>query len=171
LSSRNRIIKLNVAFEPSRDAAIGASGYGGVLWRAVFDSLYSVAGDYLQGPEGVFFVASQRQLQPTLCVQSSNVITIERPCLTTSGGYSGFVADAAESIIVGWPALLTAGTARITGALPEAHFGYWTAFLPILPIAPQVADVMIDELGRRFVVGSTQMSGLGWRLSMRQIDG
>jgi hypothetical protein len=171
LGTRNRVIKLNVAFEPSRDAALGAPGYGGVLWRGVFDSLYSDAGDYLRGPDGIFFIASQLPLQPALCVRTSNLVTLERACPAISGGYSGFVADTAETLIAGWPALLTAGNVHLSGTLPEAYFGNWTGFFPILPIAPQVADIVGDDLGRRFVVGAAQLSVLGWRLAMRQVDG
>jgi hypothetical protein len=171
LGARNRVIKLNAALEPARDAAAAAAGYGGALWRAVFDSLYSAAGDYLQGPGGVFFVASQVPLQPALCVRTSNVVTLARAWPAMGGGYSGFVADDSNSVIVGWPALLTAGGLRMNGTLPEAYFGNWTAFLPVMPIVPQVADILLDDLGRRFVVGAAQTSVLGWRLAMRQIDG
>jgi len=168
LGTRNRVIKLNAVLEPSRD---GTNGYGGVLWRAVFDTLYSREGDYLQGPEGIFFIASQINLQPALCVRTSNAVTLARACPAVSGSYSGFVADTANVVLAGWPALLTAGATRISGTLPEAHFGNWTAFFPTLPIVPQVADILTDDLERRFIVGTAQLSVLGWRLALRQVDG
>jgi hypothetical protein len=169
--SSNRIIKLSAAFIPNNGIATGATGYAGVLWRGVFDSLYTLPGDYLQGAESSFFIAAQRPMQPILCIETSNIITINRPQVNFSCSYSGFVAGNAQQMILGWPALLMTAAAKIAGTLPESHFGSWTAFMPILPSAPQVADIITDDMGRCFVVASAQLCDLGWRLAMRQVDG
>ena len=169
--SSNRIIRLCAAFVPISGIAVGATGYAGILWRGVFDSHYTLPGDYLQGTDGRFFIASQWPAQPVLCVQPGNVITINRPQINVGGSYSGFVASTAQQLIAGWPALIIAAGGKIAGTLPESHFGNWIAFLPELPNTPQVADVVTDDLGRCFVVAAAQRSDLGWRLAMRQVDG
>jgi hypothetical protein len=171
LSSRNRVIRLYATLVPSGGTATGINGYGSILWRGVFDSSYTLPGDYLIGPDASFFIASQWTGQPILCVQTHNIVTIYRSQTAVSGSYSGFVVSAAQEVVLGWPTLLVASTARIAGTLPEAHFGNWIAFLPTLPTSLQVADVVSDDLGRQFIVAAAQSSGLGWRLILRQVDG
>jgi len=171
LSSRNRIIKLRAAFVPSRVTATGINGYAGILWKGVFDSSYTLPGDYMIGQAASFFIASQWPTQPILCVQTGNNVTIYRPQPAVSGSYSGYVVSAAQELITGWPTLLIAATARIPGTLPETHFGNWVAYLPALPTPLQVADIVADDLGRQFIVAAAQCSKLGWRLILRQVDG
>lgn len=169
--SSNRIIKLCAAFLPVSGTATGSIGYAGLLWRGIFDSLYTRPGDFLQGPDATFFVASQWPAQPVLCIQTGNIVTINRPQVSVNDSYSGFIPSAAQQLISGWPALLTAAGGRIAGTLPESQFCNWTAFLPALPHPPQVADIITDDLGRCFVIAAAQPSDLGWRLAMRQVDG
>jgi hypothetical protein len=171
LNTRNRVIKLCAAFVPSVGAGAGINGYGSILWRGVFDSSYTLPGDYLVGPAVSFFIASQWATQPILCVQTGNIVTVNRSRATVSGSYSGFVVSTAQEVVAGWPALLIAVAAKIQGALPETHFGNWVAFLPTLPSPLQVADIVIDDLGRQFIVAAAQSSNLGWRLALRQVDG
>jgi hypothetical protein len=171
VASRNRVIKLTARFTPGNAGAPGVLGYGGVLWRGTFDSLYTKPGYYLVDNDATFFVASQWSLQPIQCIRTTDTITIARTQMTPPGAYSGFVSELAQQIIVSWPACLMANSTHIGGGLPEASFGNWTAYLPVLPAQPQVADVVTDLQGRFFVVSSAQLSSLGWRLTMRQIDG
>jgi hypothetical protein len=171
LSSRNRVIKLCAIFVPSRVTATGINGYASILWQGVFDSSYTLAGDYLIGQAGSFFIASQCATQPILCVQTVNNVTIYRSQPAVSGSYSGYIASTAHEVVTGWPTLLTAVAARISGTLPETHFGNWVAFLPALPTPLQVADIVVDDLGRQFIVAAAQSSSLGWRLILRQVDG
>jgi hypothetical protein len=171
VASRNRVIKLNASLSAAKAGPPGVLGYGGVLWRGTFDSIYTNAGYYLVSNDATFFVASQWPLQPVQCIRTTDTITIARTSVTPAGAYSGFVANLAEQLIVAWPASLMAGSVHIGGALPEARFGNWTAYFPLLPNAPQVADVLTDLQGRSFVISSAQLTSLGWRLSMRQIEG
>ncbi len=171
LNPRHRVIKLHAGVEPIGGAGASLGGYGVVLWRGIFDSLYTSPGDYLHGQGGTFFIASQLQLQPILLVKTTHIITISRALPVASGGYSGFVGSSASLIIVGWPALLVEAGGRIEGTLPEAHYCNWLIMLPLLPTSPEVADVLSDDLGRRFVVASAQLNDLGWRLRARQVDG
>jgi len=171
VASCNRIIKINASFSAGGAGPPGVLGYGGVLWRGTFDSHYTNPGYYLAGRDSTFFVASQCPLRPVQCIRTTDVVTITRTAMTPPGAYSGFVAELAEKLIVAWPACLTPNAAHIGGALPEARFGNWTAYLPVLPAAPRAADVVTDLQGRFFIVSSAQVTSMGWRLSMRQIDG
>lgn len=171
VASRNRVIKLFAEFSPGTAGQPGVSGYGGALWRGTLNSLYTNPGYYLVSGEAVFFVASQWPLQPIQCIRTTDTISIARTQMVPPGAYSGFVTDLAEQIIIAWPACLMANSAHIGGGLPESRFGNWTAYLPVLPAEPQAADVVTDLQGRYFVVSSAQLTALGWRLGMRQIDG
>jgi hypothetical protein len=128
-------------------------------------------GDYLQTPQIVYFIASQLALQPIVCVQTNSIITIERPRAAQTGSYSSFNTETSFIEISEWPALLAPISFRIPGTLPDAHFGVWSCFLPLLPSSPAVADIVSDDAGRRFVIASAQPTSLGWRLGMRQVDG
>jgi hypothetical protein len=170
-TSSNRVIKLKASFTPLSSIATGAVGYAGVLWRGVFDSKYTCPGDYLVGPSSSFFIASQWPMQPIVCIQVGNTVSIARPSAATNASYSGFTSNSAQNVIAGWPAQLVVSGNRVPGALPQSHFDNWSGFLPLLPASPQVADILCDDSGRRFVIGGTQLSSLGWRLAMRQVDG
>jgi hypothetical protein len=174
LSSRNRIIKLCAAFYKG-DNGRGSTGlYGDPIWPGTFDTCYTQPGDYLVGVSGTFFVAQQQPLNPPECVKTNRTLAILRPAEPQTGGYSGMVAETAETILDGWPASVLSLNARISGNLPETRFGNWAILLPalpILPLYPQVADIVNDDIGRNFVVASSEQSDLGWRLTAREVAG
>jgi hypothetical protein len=167
----NRVIKLYAAFEPGNTGARAMPGYGGLLWHGIFDSAYTRAGDYLSSCNAIFFVAAQLPLEPVQCVRTNRVIDILRPANPADGGYSGMVAETAETVLAEWPACLQALHAGTRGAPPDSRFGNWTVLLPALPAAPQVADTVIDDLGRTFATAAAEETDLGWRLIVRQIAG
>lgn len=176
LAPLNRVIKLYAAFNAEDDRFRRVTFYGDPFWWGVFNSLYTRPGDYLAGldPDGssaTYFIAAQRALLPVQCVRTNALITVQRPCAPTQGGYGGMVAEAALPIIAAWPASVLAQAARVSGSLPEARFGTWTLLLPALPADLLVGDVASDDVGRSFLVASAEQSDLGWRLTMRQVAG
>ena len=171
LAASHQVIRLQAAFSPG-DAGFSANaGYGGLLWAGVFDSAYTIAGDYLVGTNSTFFIAAQRPLLSVQCVLTNAVLTISRPVRPVQGGYSGMVREAAQVIICGWPGRVQAERAIVHGAPPESRFGNWLGLLPVLPQTPQVADIVSDNMGRTFSVAATELSDLGWRVLMRHIAG
>ena len=170
ISPRSRVIKLNAVLSPGGTTPSTAAAYSDMLWRGVFDSSYTRAGDYLKCAEQTFFIVSQDALQPVLCMPADTVVAVTR-ARDTPTAYSGYNSDDAEVVLSGWPARLIPGRGQVTGSLPEHRFNSWIGYLPTLPVLLQVADVVIDDLDRRFVVASAQLSRLGWQLSMRQLDG
>ena len=46
---------------------------------------------------------------------------------------------------------------------------YWTVLLPAFPgVVLLPADLMTDDLGRNAVVSAAELTGLGWRLTVKQ---
>jgi hypothetical protein len=169
LSSRNRIIKLFAAFNAGDGLFRRPGKVGDPVWWGIFDAGYTQQGDYMVSPARTYFVAAQAPLLPVQCILTNCVLTIKRPGPVIQGGYSGMVAEAAETILDGWPASLVSVSTRISGSLPETRFGNWSALLPVPPLMPEVADVVGDDTGRVFVVGAAEQSTMGVRLSLREV--
>lgn len=164
LGARNRVIDLWAMFTAGRSGNSSSA-----VWEGVYDFSYTQPGDYLVGADGTYFVASQRPGLPVLCVLTNRVVSLVRPLPAMQGGYGGFFAVPGESLIVSWPAcLLEAGGHAEVGRAGETRFGSWSLMLPVLPLAPQIADVVSDDLGGAYVVGSAEQNALGWRLLVRQ---
>jgi hypothetical protein len=169
-SQRHRLIVLNAAFSAPGNGAPKAPSYGQPLWQGYFDARYTQAGDYLVGESGIFFIAQQWLGLTPQCVLTNRHVTIVRPTAAAQGNYSGFFASPGERVIIGWPASLLESGEHAGSAKPaETRLGNWQILLPILPAAPHVADVITDDLGATYVIGTAEESSLGWRLLVRQL--
>jgi hypothetical protein len=172
LASANRYLRLPAAFDAEDPSFQRPSGYGRATWFGIFDGAYTQPGDYLRGPAGTFFVAAQQALLPSLCVLTNRVVSLFRPAgPTTPGmnGYGGVLLAAATPLLTGWPAsILTAGSGT-AGNLPgDASIPSWTVLLPETPVALRAADLIRDDLGRTYVVGTAESTALGWRILVKQ---
>jgi hypothetical protein len=169
-SERNRHILLNAAFSAEGGASPRAPVYGQPLWQGNFDASYTQAGDYLVGKLGIFFIAQQWPGLSVQCVLTNREVTIVRPSAAAQGNYSGFFASPGERVIIDWPASILESGGHAGSARPaETRLGTWQILLPVLPAAPQVADVITDDLGATYVIGAAEESTLGWRLLARQL--
>ena len=171
LNSRNRIIKLFASFNQEDVHYQSVSGFGRPIWWGVFDQAYTLPGDYLVGDTGTYFVCAQRPLLPVQCVLTNRVVNIVRASAPSSGGYSGFTAASALPILSGYPAsLLEAGSRETDAGVRSQRLGGWILLLPSgLVIAPQVGDVVKDDLQAAYKVGAAEQSALGWRLLVREV--
>jgi len=169
LSSRNRVIKLFAAFNAGDGLFRRPGRMGDAVWWGIFDAGYTQPGDYMVSSTRTYFVAAQAPLLPVQCVLTNRLLTIKRPAPVIPGGYSGMVAETAETILDGWPASVVSVSTRISGSLPETRFGNWSVLLPVPPLMPEVADVVGDDTGRLFVVGAAEQSAMGVRLSVREV--
>ena len=176
LAAGNQIIRLPAAFANPRGFAASVA-YGEALWQGVFDAAYTRPGDYLQGQDGVFFIASQPRLGPLLCVKTNRVLNFRRPAAPVLAGMNRYVGvqDAvADRLLTGWPASVLAAGSGGRGALPgdapasRSDMGGWAVLLPNANIVLRPGDLAHDDLGRTAVVASAELTGLGWRLHMKQ---
>lgn len=172
----NRFIRLPAAFGSPRGFEVPV-GYGDALWEGYFDAGYTRPGDYLNGCDGLFFIASQPRLGPVLCVKTNRVLTMSRPAAPTAGGVNGYVGvqpSTAVPLLTAWPASVLAAGSSGRGALPGdapgllGGAGGWSVLLPVTGVTLRPGDLAQDDLGRSGVVGSAELTGLGWRLHVRQ---
>ena len=177
----NRLMRMPATFaNPSNFTA--PVGYGDALWEGYFDAGYSRAGDYLAGPDGVFFIASQPRLGPVLCVKANRMVSFSRPAGPIAAGvnrYAGVQRGVEVPLLTDWPASALAIRYGGRGALPadapgvEGGAGGWEVLLPMLrvggpAIVLRTGDLAHDDLGRTGVITGAELTHLGWRLQVRQ---
>lgn len=168
LAAKNRYLRLPAAFADENLSFRRPSSYGRAIWSGIFDSAYTKPGDYLAGPGGVFFIAAQQSLLPTICVLTTATITLTRPAAPTVAGvnsYGGLLTTTATPVLMGWPASILFAGSGSPGDLPgDAGTPNWTILLPTTPVALRSADLITDDAGKCYVVGSAELTALGWRL-------
>lgn len=175
LAPRNRFLRLHAAFSGLDGKFVRPNGYGNALWCGIFDAAYTRPGDYLAQHDTIWFIAAQQKLLPVLCVQTNRVISFTRPAAQSSTGvntYGGVTAANVTPLMTNWPASVLAASreGRPLANLPnDTSVSLWTVLVPACPsVVLQSADLMSDDLGRNGVVATTELTGLGWRLAVRQ---
>lgn len=171
LSSGNRVMRLCASFDAGGSAYRRAGRYGDALWTGLFDAAYTRPGDYLSGPSGIYFIASQEGLLPVLCVRTSRTLSVGRAAApgTGTGSYGGVSQASLVPLLQDWPASVLAAGGGGQGYLPtDTKAPYWTVLLPRLPVVLQSSDVVSDDAGRSFTVASAEETELGWRLLVKQ---
>ena len=85
-----------------------ANLFGKPLWYGLFDRTATQDGDYLTGPQGTFYIASQSSLLSTLLVECNRTLSIVRPNADGSGVGSlppgGQTVATDTTLLTGWPA-------------------------------------------------------------------
>jgi hypothetical protein len=126
----------------------------------------------LQGrPLGTFFIAAMQLLLPILVVECNRVISISRPQPQTGmgpQGYSGATSANEIPYVTGIPCSILQGTKgeKNETALPgDTRTPWWTILLPASAGQIEYGDLIIDDLGQRYVISSNELSPLGWRLN------
>jgi hypothetical protein len=172
LALANRVMRLSASFNV-RDMRYGkAPDYGHGLYYGVFDNSVTQPGDYLSGAAGIYFIAAQRPLLPTLCVLTNRFVSFARAGGATAAGanaYGGVTSGGSTVLAANWPASLLGNGGGQQGVLPsDATIPSWSMLLPALPVVLRTSDLVSDDLGRSFVVASAEQSSLGWRLVISQ---
>jgi len=141
--------------------------------RGTFDSAYLQVGDLLRGERGVLFVVMLPPLNRPLCVLTNVVVRGARPVGPGSVGlnpYGGVLAERMGPVMSGWPGQLLSGGGGRPGGLPgDGELGGFSLLLPLAAPALRGSDVVMDDCGRRFVVGAVALTELGWRVSLRHV--
>lgn len=181
LDVANRFLRLQAAFAP---AAGKVPAFGATAWIGTFDAAYTRVGDFIVRPRssadvpdgGIWFIAAQEPMQPVLCVRAARMIDILRPAGAAQlgvNGYGGVAREAAEPVLTQWPAsLVSAGAGGPGVGLPSgAPSGGWQILLPSTAgVVLRNGDIVVDDLGRNAVIGSAELTAMGWRLQARQAN-
>ena len=172
LAPEHRYLRLSAAFSDESLSFRRPMAYGHATWSGIFDTAYTKPGDYLAGPAGVFFIAAQQSLLPAICVLSTSTITISRPAAPAAAGvnsYGGLLTTTALPVLTAWPASILFAGSGSPGDLPgDANTPTWTVLLPTTPATIRSADLLTDHIGKSYVVGSAELTALGWRILVKQ---
>lgn len=181
ISDPNKLDPMTAAFTPHSGGGFQfdkPSDYSNPLFHGLFDTRITQVGDYfVNSAVGTYFIASMDPTFPTLCVQCSRTVSISRPHGATEVGlnsYGGNVVATEVPVMTNWPAsLLETGKGRQkqTGDLPgDVGSGGWTLLLPLVPgILLRDSDIMVDDLDRRYVLGTCELQSYGWRCKAMQM--
>lgn len=159
---------------------------GDAIWYADFDGRTTQTGDYLQRlyDGNLWFIAAQQQMLPIVCIDCNRSVRVSRPTITAgmvglqSYGSASPCDPSSMTDIIGspgalWPAsILLGGRSQKSGTgLPAAvNQSGWRIMLPVsLPVVLQAADIVTDELGRRYSVEAAEQSDTGWRLNTKEV--
>jgi hypothetical protein len=145
--------------------------YGKATWYALVDGTDLEVGDYFIGPQGIFFIAALQPLLPIFVVECNRVVSIYRPQAQNAfglGGYGGNTAANETLLVAGRPCSILQGTKgeKSDGNLPsDTRSPWWQILLPYAGVDLTYDDIIVDDLGRRYVISSPELSDLGWRLT------
>lgn len=150
--------------------------YGSPRWFGLFDASQTQVGDYLTNGSSTYFIAGMQPLLPVLCVECSRVVSIARTQQNFGFGalgYSGNVLATETQIVTSWPASIleqTRGNATLQDLPSDGNAPYWRLLMPApAGVVLQGGDMLSDDIDRRYVIGSAELTDLGWRMVVKQI--
>lgn len=175
LDLARRFLRLCVAFVLPGGTVAAPAGLGVPYRQAWADWSYLCTGDYLAGPEGVALIAAIEPPKPMLVVMTNAVVDLVRPAAPVLAGLNqyGAVTRGTETVLLsGFPASLLVGGIgdRTKVGLPDdTRVPGFVAMLPVIAgVVPQVADLLLDEQGQKYVVTAVETLNAVWRLSLVQ---
>jgi hypothetical protein len=149
--------------------------YGKADWLGLFDAREFAVGDFLVGRQGTFFVAAMQDTLPIYCVQANRTVDVLRVGMDPGvglGGWAGGVRAGEVPIMQGWPASILQGTKGETNEvkLPQdVKTPWWAILLPAWPgVVFRTSDIIRDDLDRKYVISSAELSDMGWRITAMQ---
>lgn len=149
--------------------------YGEATWLGLFDGRQFTVGDFLVGRQGTFFIAAMQDTLPIYCVQTNRVVDVLRVGMDAGvglGGWAGGVRADEVPIMQGWPASILQGTKGETNEakLPQdVKTPWWLILLPAYPgIVLRTSDIIRDDLDRKYMISSAELTDMGWRITAMQ---
>lgn len=149
--------------------------YGKPTWYALVDGTGLEAGDYFIGPQGTFFVAALQPLLPILAVECNRTVSVARvaaPDYVGTGGYGGMTMENEITFVTGVPCSILQGTKgeKNDAGLPaDTRLPWWSVLMPAAVGTVKYGDLIVDDLGRRYVVSSPELTDLGYRLTAAMV--
>jgi hypothetical protein len=180
----NQITTIKAAFNAGDSSYKSPNMPGDAFWYGDFDGRVTQAGDYLvhnAAPNDIKFVMAQQSLLPIIVVECNRTIRISRTS-SQSGvgdvGYSG-ACDHVDADVLGagagnvmWPAsvLFGRGSGASTGLPSSVPQAGWRILLPpSVPVVIKNADILTDDLGKRYIVQAAEQSDTGWRINAIEV--
>lgn len=150
--------------------------YAKPTWYVLIDGSQTQVGDYLIGPGGTFFIAAQQAILPILVVECNRTLSFARPQAQLQVGavtnYEGNTEALQTPLASGWPASVLQGTKGEKNEvnLPgDTRNPWWLILLPAIPgVTLRTTDLVFDDLGRRMILSSVELTDLGYRCTAMQ---
>ena len=172
-NARGTILAMQAA-----DAAWGLTKpnlYGHPIWYPLLDGTQTQVWDYLVAADGSkFFIAGMQPLVPIFSVECNHVINLLRPAGVSGVGaqpYGGDVTTTEVPVMTGWPVSALTKSRGETGVvnLPgDVKFPWSEVLMPYAGVQILFGDVLMDELGVRHIVSSTELTDAGYRMLVVQ---
>jgi hypothetical protein len=153
------------------DYFIGEKPHGGLLLEDGGKLLTEAGGEFLlEGAmQGTFFIAAMQLLLPILVVECNRTISLFRPQVQSGVGAQGYGGTTSENQTLyasGVPCSMLQGTKgekSETNLPDDTRSPWWVVLMPksVGYVAPD--DIIIDDLGQRYVISSNESSDLGYR--------
>lgn len=160
-------------------------GHGNADWLLMFQDELPQPGDYLVKGSEIYIYGRAPLLQPAQAMRCNHTVALLRqPAGTTTGVQSYGGACFADSqaalgalgvdgkVMTGWPASILLGGRQAAGSdLPMAvAIGGFEIMLPkTVPLTILASDILLDDLGRRFIADTCELSELGWRITAKEV--
>ncbi|HEX8894464.1 MAG TPA: hypothetical protein VF783_14130 [Terriglobales bacterium] len=169
------IATLNASFN-AEDMTYGKpSKYGKPMWYCLVDGTQTQVGDYLSNTDKTYYIAAMQQTLPILAVECNRTINVVQAAQQPTVGAVGYGGDTAAGEILlmkQWPASILQGTKGEKGDvnLPgDVRNPWWIVLLPAYPgVTIRSAHIITDDLSRRYVISSAELTDLGWRCTAMQ---
>jgi hypothetical protein len=149
--------------------------YGVATWCGVFDGTQCNVGDVISGPAGVYFIAAMQYTLPIYCVQCNRTISVLRVTPDSGVGIGSYGGNTAENEVVlmsGCPASILQGTkgeandAKLPG---DVRTPWWAILFPTFDgVVLRTSDIITDDIGRRYIISSAELTDMGWRITAMQ---
>jgi len=149
--------------------------YGKPLWYALLDGTVTQVGDYLVSNDKTYFIAAMQTTLPILAVDCNRTLNIFRPQQQTAAGenpYGGTIDSNQTELMTAWPASVLQGTKgeKDGAVLPgDVRLPWWAILFPAYPgVTLLTADIITDDIDRRYIISSAELTDLGWRCTAIQ---
>jgi hypothetical protein len=128
---------------------------------------------------GTYFIIALDPLLPPRAIRATNLVSVTRPGGQAGYGaqpYGGSVPATEVGVMTGgWPAAVLSVKARGEGSevnLPgDVRTPGYTIYMPYFEGAIlRSSDIVTDDLGRRFILSSAELTDQGWNCVTRQAE-
>ncbi len=175
----NKVASLNASFNAQDWTYTKPNLPDKPFWYCLIDGRQTQIGDYLRRGSSTHFIAGMQDQLPILTVECDAQVWVTRttaPSGVGAVGYSGKCATEDTYVLgtkggQGWPAsILFGGRTRKHDVLPTSsdEQGYVILLPATVPITLGSADIILDDMGRRFQVGGAQRTDQGWKLNVSE---
>ena len=176
LNSINKMQTLPASFNAA-DMKYGKPNlYGKPVWYCLVDGTQVQPGDYIVNPSGaIWFIAAMQSLLPIVAIDCNRTISMRRAQQTAAAGLVAYNTDVVSDetvLMTGWPCSILQGTKgekNETGLPGDVRTPWMIVLLPQVPgVVIRTSDIILDDLGRRYIVSDAELSDLGWRMTAVQ---